>query len=99
MKVGGNLQFHYRPGDPTAQVTPDVYVLADESPEAVDLSSWAVWEHGGKAPVLAIEVVSRTSRKDYTLDPKGMLARYQELGAREVVRYDPLWQQARRGRR
>lgn len=91
MKVGGNLEFHYREDDPAGKVVPDVYVLEDEPPEARDLARWALWENGGKAPALAVEVVSRLARKDYTLDPRGMIARYEELKVLELVRYDPMW--------
>ena len=83
-KVGGNLEFLYQPGDLKAKVTPDIYVLEDESPEPLDIPSWKVWERGGKVPALAVEVVSRSAAKDYTLDPDGMLARYQQLGVAEV---------------
>jgi Uma2 family endonuclease len=99
VKVGGNLPFLYRPADRKAQVTPDIYVLEDEPAEEQDLGCWKTWERGGKVPSLAVEVVSRASAKDYTLDPEGMLARYQDLGVPEVVRYDPAGHGPRRARR
>ncbi len=98
-RIGGNLLFRYDRHDPAKQVTPDVYVLADEPDDDQDISCWSTWERGDKAPLLAVEVVSKTSKKDYALDPKGMLARYQALGVGEVVRYDPLWGRYPRSKR
>jgi Uma2 family endonuclease len=99
VKVGGNLPFLYRPADRKAQVTPDIYVFDNEPAEEQDLGCWKTWERGGKVPSLAIEVVSRASSKDYTLDPEGMLARYQDLGVPEAIRDDPAGHGPRRARR
>lgn len=80
--------FYYKRGDASAVVAPDVYVIDDETEPLSSIKSWKVWEHGGKAPTLAVEVVSDDSRKDY--DDELLLSRYQQLGVRELVRYDPM---------
>jgi Uma2 family endonuclease len=84
--VGADQFFYYRRGDPRANVSPDVYVVADEPAFRPEVRCWKVWEHDGKAPSLAIEVVSREYLKDYT---DVMIERYEQLGVQELVRYDP----------
>ncbi len=86
MLVGGNQFFYMKEGSPEQCIAPDVYVIEDELTQLPDVKSWRLWEHEGKGPALAIEVVSDEYEKDY--DPR-MLVRYQDLGTREVVRYDP----------
>lgn len=82
--VGSDQFFYYRRGDPRAVVSPDFYLI-DETPEQNDIKSWKVWERG-KVPDLALEIVSDEYRKDYA---DVLLDRYQQLGVRELVRYDP----------
>lgn len=53
------------------------------------MRSWKLWEHGGKGPCLAIEIVSDEpdeARKDYGA---AMLDKYQRMGVTELFRYDP----------
>ena len=84
--IGGDQFFYYREGDPKSKVAPDIYVVEDEDTPIEEVRSWKLWEHEGKAPSLAVEVVSREYRKDYEQD---FLARYEALGVRELFRYDP----------
>lgn len=84
--VGANQFFYYREGDPRAAVAPDLYTLDEVSLHPTEVKSWKTWEHDGKAPTLALEIVSDEYRKDYA---DKLLERYQELGVRELVRYDP----------
>ena len=84
--VGGNQFFYVKEGDNTLRVAPDVYVIADDNTPIDRIKSWKLWEHGGKGPALAIEVVSDEYEKDY--DPE-QLALYQRLGVSELLRYDP----------
>ncbi len=84
--VGSNQFAYYERGNPRACVSPDVYVIDDEDASQRELRSWKLWEHGGKAPTLALEVVSDEYRKDYADE---LVARYQALGVRELIRYDP----------
>lgn len=79
--------FYYRKGDPGSVVAPDLYLIDGETTRPRDVDCWKLWDHGGKAPHLALEIVSkRTHGKDYKLK---MLERYQDLGVHELVRYDP----------
>lgn len=84
--VGGDQFFYYKRGDPRACVAPDVYIVDDETTLQQDVPCWKVWEHDGKVPALALEIVSSDYRKDYRPE---ILERYQQLGVRELVRYDP----------
>nr|WP_276599561.1 Uma2 family endonuclease [Nannocystis sp. SCPEA4] len=85
--VGGNQFFYYKQGDPRSVVAPDVYVLDGVSLHPTELKSWKTWENDGKAPILALEIVSDEYRKDYA---DRLIERYQDLGVRELVRYDPI---------
>lgn len=84
--VGSNQFAYYERGNPRACVSPDVYVIDEEAASQRELRSWKVWEHGGKAPTLALEVVSDEYQKDYADE---LVARYQALGVKELFRYDP----------
>jgi Uma2 family endonuclease len=86
MLVGGNQFFYLREGDDKLRLAPDVYVVEDEILTLAQIKSWRVWEHEGKGPALAIEVVSDEYEKDY--DPV-QLERYERLGVHELLRYDP----------
>jgi Uma2 family endonuclease len=85
--VGSDQYIHYREGDFTAHVAPDLYVIEDEPLGVETVACWKVWEHEDKVPTLAIEVVSNNWHKDY--DPEDIERRYQALGVKELVRYDP----------
>ncbi len=84
--VGGNQFFYVKEGDNTLRVAPDIYVIPDEDTPIDMIKSWKLWEHGGKGPALAIEVVSDEYEKDYDAE---QLALYQRLGVSELLRYDP----------
>lgn len=86
MLVGGNQFFYLREGDTELRLAPDVYVIEDEITPITNVKSWRLWEHEGQGPALAVEVVSEEYDKDY--DP-AQLIKYQRLGVRELVRYDP----------
>jgi hypothetical protein len=55
--------------------------------------SWKTWEQGG-VPELAVEIVSPNEGDGVTWDEK--LARYFELGVKELVRFDPEEPEGRR---
>ena len=84
--VGGNQFFYFQRGEPRAVVAPDVYVVDDEVLRPWEVKSWKTWEHAGKAPTFALEIVSDEYRKDYS---DQLIDRYQRLGVHELVRYDP----------
>ena len=81
--VGGNQFIYGRRYEPTCSVAPDVYVLPGLAPEAAPRSI-KVWETG-HAPSWALEVVSLDKAKDYLRAP----LRYEELGVKELVIFDP----------
>lgn len=85
--VGGNQNFYYEQGQPQRYIAPDAYVIQDEVTPLEDVKSWKLWEHGGKGPALAVEVVSDEYDKDYSPE---LLRVYERLGVRELIRYDPL---------
>ena len=82
--VGSDQFFAWVEKEPLVRVSPDVYLL-DDPPETYP-SSWQVWLPGHKPPRFAVEVVSAESaRKDYFEAP----LKYAQLGARELVIFDP----------
>lgn len=83
--VGSDLFFYYQRGNPRAVVCPDNYIV-DGEPKPGKVSSWKVWERGGQVPTLAIEIVSDEFKKDYS---DHLLERYEQLGVRELIRFDP----------
>jgi hypothetical protein len=84
--VGGDQFFYYKQYDNRSVVAPDVYLIDDEVTPQRKVLSWKVWERGGKVPTLALEIVSSDFRKDYRRE---IVDRYQQLGVRELIRYDP----------
>lgn len=81
--VGANQFIYYREHAPTVSVAPDVYVLPGVDP-ALTFSSWKTWERG-IVPSFAFECVSDDWLKDYRDGPP----KYDELGAAELVIFDP----------
>jgi hypothetical protein len=75
---------YYNGRDSSVCCAPDVLVRMGpgNSPET---GSWKTWEHG--TPELAIEIVSPSDARDQAWEEK--IARYRELGVRELVRFDP----------
>ena len=84
--VRGNQFFYYKKGDPRAVVAPDVYVVEGDARHPTQVDNWKTWEPDEGPPVFALEIVSEVYRKDYA---DSFLERYQQLGVRELVRYDP----------
>lgn len=84
--VHGNQFFYYKKGDPRAVMAPDVYTVDDVTLHPTEVRSWKTWEQDGKPPTLVVEIVSEEYGKDYS---DAIIERYQQLGARELVRFDP----------
>jgi Uma2 family endonuclease len=82
-RVGRDQFIYWIQHHPRRAVAPDVYVLPGVDPDASP-GAWKVWE-SGVVPSLAIEIVGRDVAKDYEIGPE----RYDELGVRELVIYDP----------
>jgi Uma2 family endonuclease len=81
---GGDQFFAWVPSEPLVRVSPDVYLLDGTLPQPWP-SSWQTWLPGHRPPRFAVEVVSRDRKKDYEVGP----FKYDQLGARELVIFDP----------
>src|SRR5690349_11466751 len=81
--VGSDQFVYYDAGEPSRCVAPDVYVQL--APPAGKIRSWKTWERG--APDTAVEIVSPSDAP--ALPWAEELARYQSMGVRELVRFDP----------
>ncbi|MGI5863043.1 MAG: Uma2 family endonuclease [Myxococcales bacterium] len=81
--VGANNYFAWAPERPREWVAPDVYVAS--APPKPRPKIWKTWLPGHSPPHWALEIVSVDWKKDYDQDP----AKYEELGTRELVLFDP----------
>ncbi|MBK8256766.1 MAG: Uma2 family endonuclease [Polyangiaceae bacterium] len=72
------------PGEHLVRVSPDAYLL-DDPPPAPRPKSWQTWLPGHKPRRWALEVVSEEWKNDYEEKP----AKYAQLGALELVIFDP----------
>lgn len=89
--VGSDQFIYWIATDPKRSLSPDVFVRLDVP--QTSFGSWKTWENGG-APDLAVEIISPNEGDGIAWDDK--LARYHELGVRELLRFDP---EAPEGRR
>ncbi len=88
LALTGADQFSYwRRGDTRKRVAPDVFVLPGVRPDR-RIRSWKIWQDG-VVPSFALEVVSQDVDKDYIEGP----VLYGELGVRELIVFDPDWEQ------
>jgi Uma2 family endonuclease len=83
LATGSDQFVYYNGSEPTACCAPDVFVCLGKAQTAFE--TWKTWEQG--TPELAIEIVSATDARDSAWNEK--LARYRELGNRELGRFDP----------
>jgi Uma2 family endonuclease len=82
--VSGNLMFYYEEGNPSAVVSPDVFVVKGVRKGL--RRTYKLWEES-VAPCVVIEMTSRSTR----LEDKGnKRALYAQLGVREYFLFDPL---------
>jgi len=70
--------------EPLVRVSPDVYLL-DDPPPPPRPKRWQTWLPDHKPPRWAVEIVSEDWKKDYEDAP----LKYAQLGARELVIFDP----------
>ncbi len=82
--VGSDQFIYWNATDPRRCLSPDVFVRLEAKQRV--FGSWKTWEEGG-APDLAVEVISPNEGDGIEWDEK--VARYHELGVRELVRFDP----------
>ena len=82
--VSGNLMLYYEQGNPSAVVSPDVFVVKGVPKK--ERRTYKLWEEG-QPPVSVFEITSRSTR----LDDKGSKRElFAELGVREYFLFDPL---------
>ena len=82
--ISGNLMFYYENGNPSAVVSPDVFVVKGV-PKGLR-RTYKLWEEQ-QPPVAVFEITSRSTR----LEDKGnKRALYAMLGVREYFMFDPL---------
>ena len=82
--VAGDQFFAWVEAEPLVRVSPDVYLL-DDAPGPPYPGMWETWRSGHRPPRFAVEVVSDRWRKDYEDAPR----KYDQLGASELIIFDP----------
>ena len=83
--IGADQFFAWIEQEPLVRVSPDVYLLDHPPPRPLP-ASWQTWLPGHHPPRLAFEIVSESNwRKDYRDAP----AKYAQLGAKELIIFDP----------
>ncbi len=82
--LGSDQFVYWNARDARRTLSPDVFVKLD-TPDT-SFGSWKTWKNGG-VPELAIEIISPNEGDGVAWEEK--LARYHELGVRELVRFDP----------
>lgn len=82
--VAANMFFYYEEGNPSASVSPDVFVV--HGVDKHERRTHKLWEEG-QPPSVVFEVTSRSTRRE---DQGTKRALYVRLGVREYILYDPL---------
>jgi Uma2 family endonuclease len=84
--VGSDQFVYWLATNPNRKLAPDVFVRlhVPQTP----FGSWKTWEQGGP-PDLAVEIVSPDEGGTKALPWVEKLARYAEVGVKELVRFDP----------
>jgi Uma2 family endonuclease len=82
--VGSDQFVYWNARDPRRCLSPDLFVKLHLPDSA--FGTWKTWENGG-APELAVEIISPSEGDGIAWEEK--LARYHELGVKELVRFDP----------
>ena len=82
--ISGNLMFYYEQGNPSAVVSPDIFVVKGVPKH--ERRTYKLWEEQ-QPPAVVFEITSRSTR----LEDKGnKRALYAMLGVREYFMFDPL---------
>ena len=81
--TGSEQFFYFNARDPRRCCAPDVWLKLDG--RTLSNEVWKTWERG--APEVVVEITSKSDRERWTWEEK--LERFHEMGAREVVRFDP----------
>ncbi|HLM75151.1 MAG TPA: Uma2 family endonuclease [Polyangiaceae bacterium] len=81
--IGSDQFVYWDPTDPSRCLAPDAFVRLFV-PDSI-FGSWKTWERG--VPEVAVEIASDSDASEASWGVK--LRRYQELGVKELVRFDP----------
>ena len=81
--IGCDQFVYWEPTNPQACLAPDAFVCWGQADSLFD--SWKTWQNG--TPEVAVEIVSKSDERDRDWNAK--LDRYNRLGVRELVRFDP----------
>lgn len=82
--VSGNLLLYYEEGNPKRSTAPDVFVV--KGVPTHQRRTYLLWDEG-VAPCVAIEISSRSTRRE---DVRSKPELYARLGIREYFLFDPL---------
>jgi Uma2 family endonuclease len=97
--VAGDQFFGWVESEPLVRISPDVYLLDDPPADPARPGRlpkmFRTWLPGQAPPRFAVEVVSDDWHKDYDHAPR----KYDQLGTRELVIFDPEAARARHARR
>ena len=82
--VSGNLFIYYEKGNPSAVISPDVFVVFGV--ENKQRMSYQIWKENNKVPDFVLEVTSKKTKK---VDQEDKPLKYASLGVKEYFQYDP----------
>lgn len=82
--VSGNLFIYYEEGNPTRNISPDVFVVFGVSKR--ERRSYKTWQENGNLPAFVLELTSKSTKKqDEDIKPR----LYSQLSIQEYFQYDP----------
>ena len=81
--VSGNMFIYYQEGDPSKNLSPDVFVVYGVP--NYERRTYKIWEEG-KTPAFVLEITSKTTRRKDEVEKPLLYAR---LGVQEYFQYDP----------
>lgn len=82
-EIGCDQFVYWDATDPRVCLAPDAFVHLGQADTLFD--SWKTWERG--TPEIAVEIISKSDERDRDWEAK--LGRYNRLGVRELIRFDP----------
>lgn len=82
--VSGNLFIYYEEGNPTRNISPDVFIIFGVSKR--ERRSYKTWQENNQLPAFVLELTSRSTKKQ---DEETKPFLYSQLGVQEYFQYDP----------
>lgn len=82
--VSGNLFIYYEEGNPSASISPDVFVIFGVNHRK--RRSYKTWQEGNRLPNFVLEITSRSTKHQ---DEEHKPRLYSRLGVDEYFQYDP----------